>query len=83
MCIGSLLSDKGFYPVHIEKLNYTTWNHSLLEFMPDSLVKFVLDDEWNKAVGRIPPFGATLFVRFRVNTNVNYDIVKAAFQALV
>ena len=31
-----------------------------------------LQDEWKKAVGRIPPDMSNVFVRFKVNSNVNY-----------
>jgi len=73
------LQDIGFNCVHVEKKNYMNWEKSYFETMPPKLVSLVLEDEWNKAVGRIPPFAATLFVRFRVNTLVNYDVVEKAF----
>jgi len=73
------LRDKGFVDVHVESRNYVNWQPSFFGAMPHKLVQMVLADEWNKAVGRIPPVAATLFVRFRVNTLVNYDIVRRAF----
>jgi len=57
------------------------WEKDMFSTFPSKLVELVLDDEWNKAVGRIPPFVANLLVRFRVNTLVNYDVVDRAFAA--
>jgi len=75
------LQAKGFVPVHVEKHNYMNWDRVYFETMPPRLVEMILEDEWNKAVGRIPPFAASLFVRFRVNVLVNYNIVEKAFAA--
>eukprot|EP00930_Biecheleria_cincta_P035176 TRINITY_DN24213_c0_g2_i1.p1 TRINITY_DN24213_c0_g2~~TRINITY_DN24213_c0_g2_i1.p1 ORF type:complete len:1119 (+),score=142.49 TRINITY_DN24213_c0_g2_i1:101-3457(+) len=75
------LNEKGFRTVHVEKSNYLNWDKGMFETFPPKLVEIVLDDEWNKAVGRIPPFAANLLVRFRVNTNVNYDVVDRAYAA--
>lgn len=75
------LAKKGFTLVHVEKNNYMNWEKDMFSTFPPKLVELVLDDEWNKAVGRIPPFVANLFVRFRVNTLVNYDVVDKAFAA--
>eukprot|EP00930_Biecheleria_cincta_P000846 TRINITY_DN102041_c0_g1_i1.p1 TRINITY_DN102041_c0_g1~~TRINITY_DN102041_c0_g1_i1.p1 ORF type:complete len:1127 (-),score=185.87 TRINITY_DN102041_c0_g1_i1:108-3488(-) len=74
-----VLARKGFSCVHVDKLNYTSWRSIYFNYMPDALVELVLDDEWNKAVGRISPMAANLFVRFRVNTAVNYELVGKAF----
>eukprot|EP00930_Biecheleria_cincta_P048102 TRINITY_DN33464_c0_g1_i1.p1 TRINITY_DN33464_c0_g1~~TRINITY_DN33464_c0_g1_i1.p1 ORF type:complete len:1112 (-),score=159.34 TRINITY_DN33464_c0_g1_i1:230-3565(-) len=75
------LEKKGFTLVHVEKSNYMNWEKDMFSTFPPKLVELVLDDEWNKAVGRIPPFVANLFVRFRVNTLVNYDVVDRAYEA--
>eukprot|EP00931_Biecheleriopsis_adriatica_P096753 TRINITY_DN7043_c0_g1_i1.p1 TRINITY_DN7043_c0_g1~~TRINITY_DN7043_c0_g1_i1.p1 ORF type:complete len:968 (+),score=193.03 TRINITY_DN7043_c0_g1_i1:362-3265(+) len=75
------LQKKGFRTVHVEKSNYMNWQTAMFETFPPKLVEVVLDDEWNKAVGRIPPFVANQLVRFRVNTLVNYDVVDRAFAA--
>lgn len=76
-----LLIEKGFRSVHVEKANYLNWDKEMFETFPPKLTELVLDDEWNKAVGRIPPMVANLFVRFRVNTLVNYEVVDRAFAA--
>ncbi|CAK9041733.1 Uncharacterized protein SCF082_LOCUS24739 [Durusdinium trenchii] len=76
-----LLIEKGFQSVHVEKANYLNWDKDMFETFPPKLTELVLDDEWNKAVGRIPPMVANLFVRFRVNTLVNYEVVDRAFAA--
>ena len=76
-----LLIEKGFRSVHVEKANYLNWDKEMFETFPSKLTELVLDDEWNKAVGRIPPMVANLFVRFRVNTLVNYEVVDRAFAA--
>ncbi|CAJ1408469.1 unnamed protein product [Effrenium voratum] len=76
-----LMVKKGFRAVHVEKANYLNWEKAMFETFPPKLTELVLDDEWNKAVGRIPPMVANLFVRFRVNTLVNYEVVDRAFAA--
>jgi len=76
------LLQQGFVPLHIDRLNYLNWQCDFLEILPYTLVEMVLDDEWNKAVGRIPPHAVTLFVRFRVNCLINYDVVDKAFVAM-
>merc|ERR1711970_1505740 len=73
------LIDQGFRAVHVEAKNYTNWEPNLFELFPSKLVDLVLEDEWNKTVGRIAPTVASLFVRFRVNTLVNYDAVSRSF----
>ncbi|CAE7251245.1 unnamed protein product [Symbiodinium natans] len=75
------MQEKGFAAVHVEKANYLNWEKAMFETFPPKLTELVLDDEWNKAVGRIPPMVANLFVRFRVNTLVNYEVVDRAFAA--
>eukprot|EP00931_Biecheleriopsis_adriatica_P101512 TRINITY_DN76630_c0_g1_i1.p1 TRINITY_DN76630_c0_g1~~TRINITY_DN76630_c0_g1_i1.p1 ORF type:complete len:1114 (+),score=201.04 TRINITY_DN76630_c0_g1_i1:100-3441(+) len=75
------LEKQGFKTVHVEKSNYMNWQTDMFETFPPKLTEVVLDDEWNKAVGRIPPFAANQLVRFRVNTNVNYDVVDRAYAA--
>eukprot|EP00930_Biecheleria_cincta_P025905 TRINITY_DN18362_c0_g2_i1.p1 TRINITY_DN18362_c0_g2~~TRINITY_DN18362_c0_g2_i1.p1 ORF type:complete len:1176 (+),score=192.04 TRINITY_DN18362_c0_g2_i1:128-3529(+) len=75
------LIKSGFTCVHAQQANYMNWDAAMLEKMPPKLVELILDDEWNKAVGRIPPFVASLFVRFRVNTAVNYDVIDRAYTA--
>jgi len=75
------MAEKGFAAVHVEKANYLNWEKAMFETFPPKLTELVLDDEWNKAVGRIPPMVANLFVRFRVNTLVNYEVVDRAFAA--
>ena len=57
------------------------WINDICIFSSFHPKELVLDDEWNKAVGRIPPMVANLFVRFRVNTLVNYEVVDRAFAA--
>ena len=36
------------------------WSEAMFETFPPKLTELVLDDEWNKAVGRIPPMVAPL-----------------------
>jgi len=43
----------------------------------------ILQEEWQKATGRIPPTTATLYSRFHVNTNVNYSVINRAYLAFV
>lgn len=66
--------------------NYMHWTTAFLSALPSVLAKEVwlkalihmalrteaLQDEWKKAVGRIPPEMSNIFVRFKVNSNVNY-----------
>jgi len=76
------LKSQGFTVGHLTQIHYASWTPQMLDAMPDSLSNQVANDEWNKAVGRIPPAVANLFVRFRVNTKVNFNVIDRAFEAL-
>lgn len=80
-CWKALLVERGFRAVHVEQKNYVRWTPEFFGHMPPGLVDVVLEDEWNKSVGRIPPSAASLMVRFRVNAQVNYDVVARAYDA--
>lgn len=72
---------RGFKTAHVKDAQYARWRPSYIQSMPTGLRAIVEEDEWNKALGRIPPFAGTLVVRFRVNCSVNYDLVAAAYAA--
>ncbi|CAE8617385.1 unnamed protein product, partial [Polarella glacialis] len=71
---------QGFQAAIVEASNYAVWEPGCLDVLPRSVADLVEEDEWNKAVGRIPPTAASLFVRFRVNAMVNYNLVRHAFE---
>jgi len=77
----AMLQGQGFRGVHVGQHIYVPWHHLFLELMPANLVKFALQDEWKKAVGRLPPTAASLFIRFRVNTKINYEVIDQASRA--
>ena len=66
------LVNKGFKALHLGSSNYMHWTTAFLSALPSVLAKEALQDEWKKAVGRIPPEMSNIFVRFKVNSNVNY-----------
>lgn len=74
------LEDHGFVFRKVTAPNYANWSASTLELFPSGLRDLVIKDEWNKAIGRIPPANATLLVRFRVNTGVSFAIVSKAYR---
>merc|ERR1719210_1385416 len=79
MGFKAFLQTQGFSTAHISEKNYVHWDKIFFNEMPDRLVSLVQDDEWNKVLGRISPTTGTLFLRFRLNTAVNYDVVDKAF----
>lgn len=75
-----LMVSRGFTFATVEAVDYAYWSAKQLETLPPALAELVALDEWNKAVGRIPPAVADLFVRFRVNVQVNYSVVARGFE---
>ena len=70
---------EGFLMSCIAQENYAVWTPDHTYNMNDILKKYIYEDEWKKAIGRINPEAVNLFVRFRVNCKVNYDVIKKAF----
>jgi len=76
----NFLSNLGFSTVFVDATNYANWDGHLLGILPSTLVDLAMQECWSKAVGRIPPTAASLLVRFRVNTRLNYDVISRAFR---
>ncbi|CAE7232637.1 unnamed protein product [Symbiodinium necroappetens] len=70
---------KGFKACHVGSNNYMHWRTDFFTSLPAILMKEALQDEWKKAVGRIPPDMSNVFIRFKVNSNVNYVVVEHAY----
>jgi len=71
----------GFKPIHVSGNSFVNWDLGFLKAMPPKLASMVADDEWNKAIGRMPPTSGTLLARFKVNVRDNYLAVDRAWQA--
>lgn len=77
------LLTNGFLMSIVAQENYANWTLEHTTNMNDVMKTYLYKDEWSKAIGRIPPAGtSTLFIRFRVNCKVNYDVIKNGFNKI-
>lgn len=77
------LINLGFSFTIVQAENYAKWNPSYLTAMPSVLAEMIRLDEWNKAVGRIPPGSSNLLVRFNVNAVISFKNVRQAFDVFM
>ena len=78
------LLTNGFLMSIVAQENYANWTLEHTTKMNDVMKTYLYKDEWSKAIGRISPtaVNTTLFIRFRVNCKVNYDVIKNGFDTI-
>ena len=76
------LLKNGFLMSIVAQENYTNWTLEHTTNMNNVMKTYLYRDEWAKAIGRISPTAVNLFVRFRVNCKVNYDVIKNGFNKI-
>lgn len=76
------LLKNGFLMSIVAQENYANWTLEHTTNMNNVMKTYLYRDEWAKAIGRISPTTGNLFVRFRVNCKVNYDVIKNGFDTI-